>query len=120
MHKHQGTNCDDWFEFSTIGQWTIIAVADGAGSKKFSRIGAKVSCETAVKSLENSLKSYQLKEQAREDDLKINLKQDQNWMFIGEEFKSIQQYLYKSFNDAYNEVEKKLIISKILEIALKQ
>ena len=107
MHKHQGTNCDDWFEFSTIGQWTIIAVADGAGSKKFSRIGAKVSCETAVKSLENSLKSYQLKEQAREDDLKINLKQDQNWMFIGEEFKSIQQYLYKSFNDAYNEVEKK-------------
>ncbi|MEL0591937.1 MAG: protein phosphatase 2C domain-containing protein [Planktothrix rubescens PR222] len=107
MHKHQGTNCDDWFEFSTCGQWTIIAVADGAGSKKFSRIGAKVSCETAVKSLENSLKSYQLKEQAREDDLKINLKQDQNWMFIGEEFKSIQQYLYKSFNDAYNEVEKK-------------
>lgn len=106
MHKHQGTNCDDWFEFSTIGQWTIIAVSDGAGSKKFSRIGAKVSCKTAVKSLENSLNSYQLKEQARKEDLEVNLNQDQNWMYIGEDFKSVQEYLYKAFNDAYKEVEK--------------
>jgi len=106
MHKHQGTNCDDWFEFSTIGQWTIIAVADGAGSKKFSRIGAKVSCKTAVKSLENSLNSYQFQEQAREEDLKINLNQDQNWMFIGEDFKFVQESLYKAFTDAYKEVEK--------------
>jgi hypothetical protein len=106
MHKHQGTNCDDWFEFSTCGQWTIIAVADGAGSKKFSRIGAKVSCKTAVKSLENSLNSYQFQEQAREEDLKINLNQDQNWMFIGEDFKFVQESLYKAFTDAYKEVEK--------------
>jgi len=106
MHKHQGTNCDDWFEFSTCGQWTVIAVADGAGSKKFSRIGAKVSCERAVKSLENSLNFYQLKEQAREEDLKINLNQDQNWMFIGEDFKFVQESLYKAFTDAYKEVEK--------------
>ncbi|MBD5558912.1 MAG: protein phosphatase 2C domain-containing protein [Clostridia bacterium] len=47
-HKHEGTNCDDWFEFAAAGDVTIAAVADGAGSRRFSRIGARVSCETAV------------------------------------------------------------------------
>ncbi len=107
MHKHQGTNCDDWFEFSTCGQWTVIAVSDGAGSKKFSRIGAKVSCKKAVESLKNSLNSCQIQERDRKEDLNINLELDQNWMFIGKDFKSVQEYLYKAFNDAYNEVEKK-------------
>ena len=55
LHKHEGTHCDDWFEIGTAGDWTIIAVADGAGSKKLSRIGAKVSCITALQYLENSL-----------------------------------------------------------------
>lgn len=31
-HKHEGTNCDDWFEFDTVGDWTLMAVSDGAGS----------------------------------------------------------------------------------------
>src|SRR4051794_10276990 len=34
-HKHEGTNCDDWFEFAVSGAWTIIAVSDGAGSRPF-------------------------------------------------------------------------------------
>lgn len=60
LHKHEGTHCDDWFEIGTAGDWTIIAVADGAGSKKFSRIGAKESCQKAVKLLEESLASLRL------------------------------------------------------------
>ena len=55
LHKHEGTHCDDWFEIDTSGDWTIIAVADGAGSKKFSRIGAKESCITAVQYLKEFL-----------------------------------------------------------------
>ena len=55
VHKHEGTHCEDWFEIETAGDWTIIAVADGAGSKKFSRIGAKESCITAVQYLKESL-----------------------------------------------------------------
>ena len=55
VHKHEGTHCEDWFEIDTSGDWTIIAVADGAGSKKFSRIGAKESCITAVQYLKGSL-----------------------------------------------------------------
>lgn len=54
-HKHEGTNCDDWFEVANYGKIACIAVSDGAGSKKFSRIGAKISCMSAVSSMKKSL-----------------------------------------------------------------
>lgn len=47
-HKHEGTCCDDWFETASLGDITFIAVADGAGSKKLSRIGSQESCRAAV------------------------------------------------------------------------
>lgn len=47
-HKHDGSNCDDWFEVSEIGGWIIGAVSDGAGSKRFSRIGARAACTSFV------------------------------------------------------------------------
>ncbi len=43
-HKHDGSNCDDWFETASNGDIMYIAVADGAGSKEFSGIGARESC----------------------------------------------------------------------------
>ena len=46
-HKHEGTNCDDWFETAESAGCLIAVVADGAGSKPLSRIGARVSCEGA-------------------------------------------------------------------------
>lgn len=59
-HKHEGTNCDDWFEFQQVENWAIIAVSDGAGSKRFSRIGAKASCRAAVKVLAERLKNFKV------------------------------------------------------------
>ncbi len=50
-HKHEGTNCDDWYSFDRIGDCVIAVVSDGAGSKALSRIGAKASCEAVVSSL---------------------------------------------------------------------
>ena len=47
-HKHEGTNCDDWFEIAGAGEATVIAVSDGAGSQKFSRIGARDACRAAA------------------------------------------------------------------------
>ncbi len=47
-HKHEGSNCDDWYEIANFEDMTFIAVSDGAGSKKYSRIGARVSCKAAV------------------------------------------------------------------------
>jgi len=61
-HKHDGTNCDDWFEFDTVKGWTIIAVSDGAGSKKFSRIGAMESCKAAIEFLKEKLNDENINE----------------------------------------------------------
>lgn len=47
-HKHEGTNCDDWFEVAHLDDITFVAVSDGAGSRKFSRIGARESCRASV------------------------------------------------------------------------
>lgn len=61
-HKHDGSNCDDWFEIENIGDISIIAVADGAGSKKFSRIGAMESCKSSVNYIKDNINKY-LKEE---------------------------------------------------------
>lgn len=54
-HRHQGTNCDDWYEFAALGDITCVAVSDGAGSKKLSRIGAREACRAAVYALTGRL-----------------------------------------------------------------
>lgn len=54
-HKHEGTNCDDWYEFDTVGSWTVCVVSDGAGSKKLSRIGARISSEAACAYIKEQL-----------------------------------------------------------------
>ena len=57
-HVHGGSYRDDWFELWAGQEEDVIlvAVSDGAGSKKFSRIGAKVSCRAAVESLRESFR----------------------------------------------------------------
>ncbi len=58
-HKHEGTNCDDWYEYKMVGDTVIVAVSDGAGSKVLSRIGAKESCVAAVNYLDTEFKGLQ-------------------------------------------------------------
>lgn len=53
-HKHEGSNCDDWYEIANVDDVTFVAVSDGAGSKKFSRIGARESCKASVGYLVNA------------------------------------------------------------------
>lgn len=48
-HKHDGSNRDDSFAFEIIDDILVAAVSDGAGSKPFSRIGAKAACEAVIK-----------------------------------------------------------------------
>ena len=61
-HKHEGTNCDDWYEFKTSGRWTVLAVSDGGGAYKFSRVGAKLSCQTVVNTLVDALEKPEVAE----------------------------------------------------------
>ena len=56
-HKHDGTNCDDWYELASEDDFIVAVVSDGAGSKPLSRIGARVSCESARTFLHTELKA---------------------------------------------------------------
>lgn len=57
-HKHEGTNSDDWFATGDADKFTICVVSDGAGSRKFSRIGAKYASEGAVEDAKKHLTDY--------------------------------------------------------------
>lgn len=54
-HKHEGTNCDDFFEITATDDCVIAIVSDGAGSKPLSRIGSRVCGESAAAFLKEKL-----------------------------------------------------------------
>ncbi|SDG42846.1 protein phosphatase 2C domain-containing protein [Chitinophaga filiformis] len=56
-HAHEGKFRDDSFgcDFNAEKGWGIIAVADGAGSAKYSRKGADIACKAAVNSFRELL-----------------------------------------------------------------
>ncbi len=56
-HKHEATNCDDWFAVAAVGDIAVLAVSDGAGSKRFSRVGARAASEAAVGSIYEQLRT---------------------------------------------------------------
>ena len=101
-HKHEGTNCDDWFEIATCGVWNLIAVADGAGSKRFSRVGAKAACEMALTSLGTALGNIQLAPRRWTDTTTVFARDEQN-EFVQADLRQIgtivQQAVTKAFQD---------------------
>lgn len=56
-HAHEGKPRDDHFllHYCDKTEWYIIAVADGAGSAKYSREGSRIACETAVAHCKDAL-----------------------------------------------------------------
>lgn len=79
-HKHEGTNCDDWFETAEADGCLIAVVADGAGSKQLSRIGARVSCEGAVEYLSAALPEMFSKDETLREKLSGDISGD---VFLG-------------------------------------
>ena len=63
-HAHVGKPRDDCFHFLHDDEtgWNYIAVADGAGSAKFSRKGSEIACHTAIQTLRNLLDDQITKE----------------------------------------------------------
>lgn len=48
-HAHEGKARDDHFQIAHLDNgWYIMAVADGAGSARYSREGSRIACETVV------------------------------------------------------------------------
>ena len=56
-HAHQGKWREDYFEFEKVGSLTILSVADGVGSARLSRIGAKIAGTIAVQHVKQYLSS---------------------------------------------------------------
>lgn len=63
-HAHVGAPRDDDFQIKTddITGWTYLVVADGAGSAKYSREGAKQACKVVVQRLPDLVKNEKFQE----------------------------------------------------------
>lgn len=56
-HAHEGKPRDDHFKLNYCKEteWYILAVADGAGSARYSREGSKIACETVASHCQEAL-----------------------------------------------------------------
>ena len=100
-HKHEGSNCDDWFECITDEDITCIVVSDGAGSKKYSRIGAKTACRSAIGYLSSAFKDLFRKDpEIRE---RLSLPTDDEMCI--DSYKKMAGIVQESMIKAYNAVE---------------
>lgn len=50
-NAHIGKWREDFYAYNSIGSTTVYAVADGAGSCRLSRVGARIACEMTVRCL---------------------------------------------------------------------
>jgi len=55
LHAHKAMWREDSFASRTIDDWTLLAVSDGAGSAKWSRIASRFACENALTKLQELL-----------------------------------------------------------------
>lgn len=60
LHAHKGSWREDSYAWATVDGWTIIAVSDGAGSSRLSRVASRVACQTAVAQLNKLLAGYEV------------------------------------------------------------
>jgi len=60
-HAHKAKWRDDAFGLGWVDEWAILAVADGAGSARLSRVGARIACDEAVATLKDLLFHFHLK-----------------------------------------------------------
>lgn len=63
-HAHEGKSRDDDFKLASLDGtgWSIVAVADGAGSSKYSRKGSFIACNAAVQYFQEKLSPDEFKE----------------------------------------------------------
>jgi hypothetical protein len=102
-HKHEGNYCEDWFEIARSGNWGIIAVADGAGSKRFSKIGARMACQAAVNYLVKLLQTHQIV--SREKWSTDTFARHKNGQFYEQDIELTQKRLHEALQAAYHAIE---------------
>lgn len=100
-HAHNGLYRDDDFKHKVFDNgWLALAVADGAGSCKFSRHGSKLACNKVVEFLEAKLKDQENEKLFVELLKKIDRADEQN--------KEMKNFLYKTVADSVYNTAKSL------------
>ena len=105
-HAHEGKPRDDHFllQFCKDTEWYIMAVADGAGSAKFSREGSRIACETVVEHCKNALMDSNDFENAikaySEDETQLRSVRDFSYKILG-------NAAFKAYNAIKKEAERK-------------
>ncbi len=106
-HKHDGTNCDDAFAFARAGDWTVVAVADGAGSKKLSRLGARAAVAAALATLTGDLAGHALTERTTSAEWLAALGRERDGSdFAAADVQAVAASLHQSMRDALTALER--------------
>lgn len=108
-HEHDGTFCDDDFYIESIGTtgWSVLVVADGAGSAKFSREGSRITVNVVGESLSGELERHYEHMDSLLANWRIGAKNDETTKHAAEELKAIcTRWFQTSAQDAIQEIEK--------------
>ncbi|PWV53453.1 PP2C family serine/threonine-protein phosphatase [Chitinophaga sp. S165] len=91
-HAHEGKFRDDSFgcDFNAAKGWGVIAVADGAGSAKYSRKGADIACKATVSSFRE--------------------------MMAGDKMAALEEAITAYLNDSSEESQKKVSVQFIEQL----
>lgn len=121
-HANEGKPRDDDFKLyhNDENDWYVIAVADGAGSAKYSREGSRIACETAVNHCINELKNC---EKFEENIQQYNLFKDDSESearkYVGDDiYKIIGAAAFKAHKAIDNEADNKGVASKLYATTL--
>ncbi|WP_394650886.1 PP2C family serine/threonine-protein phosphatase [uncultured Acinetobacter sp.] len=113
-HEHAGTFRDDDFLITSVAEtdWSILIVADGAGSANYSRQGSLLAVQSAAKTLTDYLKQHY----PHLDRLL------QQWQVGSDDemTKSVAQQIYKDFHDTFYKTAQVAIEAIEHEAELKQ
>lgn len=126
-HAHEGIFRDDDFVFESISdQVFFIAVADGAGSSKYSREGSRIACKKALESIRLSLEQHAADLQTFEDyaankeDKELGKKVSQlAYNIIGETVRAARNAIIKQAEEQQHEIRDyhtTLLFSLILQL----
>ncbi len=113
-HEHAGTFRDDDFLIARVAEtdWSVLIVADGAGSASYSRQGSLLAVQSAAKTLTDYLEQYH----AHLDSLLLE------WQVGSDDemTKSVAQQIYKDFHDTFYKTAQVAIETIEQEAGLKQ
>jgi serine/threonine protein phosphatase PrpC len=113
-HEHAGTFRDDDFLIARVAEtdWSVLIVADGAGSASYSRQGSLLAVQSAARTLTDYLEQHHLH-------LDLLLQQ---WQVGSDDemTKSVAQQIYKDFHDTFYKTAQVAIEAIEQEAELKQ